>query len=270
MRFRELGSTQSVVFYAPPEVHQSILDVCGLQSTDSVDSSHVVAWLLEQTCRVNEQLHGLYLAQGHDFCHRTSSQLHYAKFLTDKSQRTAFVKTICQPERQTIWELYGAKTSRHADTSSIPLAGKLLEYTHELSRQRQRLQQESGGSLQKLAAYDSVLDEVEQEREEEFETEYMRQRQERPSYQALRFPGLHESLGRFVETGELTSGAGYQLALDVMATTALGKRYGIRATGSRLFVSAEYVRTVSTSLSYPEMDDFLVRVSFFCCSVLRI
>jgi len=269
MRFRELGTTQSVVFYAPTEVHQSILDVCGLRSTDGVNSSHVVAWLLEQTCRVNEQLRGLYLAQGHDFCHRTSSQLHYAKFLADKSQRAAFVKEICQPERQTIGELYGAKTSRHTATPSVPLAGKLLEYAQELSRQRQHQQLEAGGSLQKLTAHDSALDEVEQEREEEFEVEYVRQTQEQPSYEALRFPGLHESLNRFVETGELTGGAGYQQASEVMAMTALGKKYGIRATGSRLFVSAEYVRTV-TPPSYSEIDDFVVRVSSFLCIVLRM
>ena len=264
MRLRELGSTQSVVFYAPSEVHQSILDVCGLRNADRADSSHVVTWLLEQTCRVNEQLRGLYLAQGHDFCHRTSSQLHYAEFFTDESQRAALVKAICQPERQTIGELYGAKTSRHVATSardSVPLSGKLLEYAQKLSGQRQRQQREAGVSLQKLAGYDSALDEVEQEREEEFEVEYVRQRQEQPYYEALRFPGLHESLRRFVETGELTGGHGYQQASDVMATTALGKNYGIRATGSRLFVSAEYVRTV-TPQSCSEIDDFLVGFSF--------
>ncbi|KAK3350347.1 hypothetical protein B0T25DRAFT_483283 [Lasiosphaeria hispida] len=268
MRLRELGSTQSVVFYAPPEVHQSIHDICGLESSNHVDSSHVITWLLEQTCRVNEQLRGLYLAQGQDFCHRASNQLHYSGFLTNTSQRAGFVKAICQPERHTIEELYGAQTGYHAATSSrhsAPLSGKLLGYAHELNGERQRQQQEAGSSHHKQASCDSALDEVEREREEEFEVEYVRQKQEQPSYKALWFPGLHESLRRFVETGELRGENGYQHASDVIAGTALGKKYRVRATGSRLFVSAEYVRTIALQSS-PEMDNFLRPVEWILWS----
>ncbi|PQE30562.1 p-loop containing nucleoside triphosphate hydrolase protein [Rutstroemia sp. NJR-2017a WRK4] len=66
MRLRQLGTTQSVCFFAPPEVHRSILDVCkktpgGLVGSSNINSYHVVNWLLEQTCRANEQLQNLYL-----------------------------------------------------------------------------------------------------------------------------------------------------------------------------------------------------------------
>ena len=51
MRLRQLGTTQSVVFFAPPEVHQSILDCQKKTNHDKIDSSDVVTWLLEQTCK---------------------------------------------------------------------------------------------------------------------------------------------------------------------------------------------------------------------------
>lgn len=70
MRLRQLGTTQSVVWFAPPEVHQSILDVRQKKSGDSINSYDVVHWLLEQTCVQIEQLQPLYISQGNDFCRR--------------------------------------------------------------------------------------------------------------------------------------------------------------------------------------------------------
>jgi hypothetical protein len=40
MRLRQLGTTQSVSFFAPPEVHQSIMDLKGEKAGD-VDSRDV-------------------------------------------------------------------------------------------------------------------------------------------------------------------------------------------------------------------------------------
>jgi hypothetical protein len=41
MRLRQLGTTQSVVFFAPPEVHQSILDLQKKVDGSKVDSHDV-------------------------------------------------------------------------------------------------------------------------------------------------------------------------------------------------------------------------------------
>jgi hypothetical protein len=41
MRLRQLGTTQSVVFFAPPEVHQGILDSQHKLHGESVDSRDV-------------------------------------------------------------------------------------------------------------------------------------------------------------------------------------------------------------------------------------
>ncbi len=261
MRLRELGSTQAVVFFAPPEVHQSIVDVCKLQSHQPIDSSHVVAWLLEQTCRVNEQLRGLYLAQGHDFCRRANAQLVHGDILTDEPQRAAFLDAIRRPERQTLGELYGPKTGNSSDhpVAEPLLSGRLGEFVQELNRQQPAA---GGGRVWEPRGHDLAFEEVEQEREVEVQAEHVQQKQARRTYGALRFPALHKSIRRFVETGNLRGGEGYQDAFDAMASTSTGKKYSVRATGSKLFASAEYMRTIELQ-GRSESDDFLVRFFFF-------
>jgi hypothetical protein len=54
-----------------------------MNEDDEVNSSHVVRWLLEQTCRTNEQLQNLYVSQGIDFCNRMNAEWENAAFLSD-------------------------------------------------------------------------------------------------------------------------------------------------------------------------------------------
>lgn len=66
MRLRQLGTTQSIAFIAPSEVHQSIQDVCQKSANDPIDSSDVITWLLDQTCTSNRDLQSIFLT-GHQF-----------------------------------------------------------------------------------------------------------------------------------------------------------------------------------------------------------
>jgi hypothetical protein len=86
MRLRQLATTQEIVFFAPPEVHQSILDLRKKSSEDKIDSYDVVCWLLEQTCSGIEQLQPLYYSQGIDFCRRTQAALSYPD-ISDEIER---------------------------------------------------------------------------------------------------------------------------------------------------------------------------------------
>lgn len=60
MRMRQLAMSQSVVFFAPPEVNHSILDLRNEKAGDHIDSYDVICWLIEQTCSGIEQLQPLY------------------------------------------------------------------------------------------------------------------------------------------------------------------------------------------------------------------
>ncbi|KAJ2891475.1 uncharacterized protein MKZ38_000327 [Zalerion maritima] len=241
MRLRQLGTTQSVTFYAPPEVHQSILDVCKPRLQDAIRSAHVIEWLLEQTCRANEQLQNLYIAQGADFCRRTNAQWENPSFTTDRAQRQAFLGIIQQPERQTLEQQYGAAAaSRSLLPSEISFA-KLREFMEDLGRQRR------AADGQALGIQSSALEEVEQEREVEMQIEEIRQAEKPEKYEALAFPGLHSSVLSFVETGSLRGREGYMQAFSALGDTEIGRKYGVCDTGSRFFVSTEFTRTVLAS-----------------------
>ncbi len=265
MRLRQLGTTHTVVFFAPPEVNQSILDVrenrdkdvevantsnrsfgfstVGLRPyTQPITSFDVVRWLLEQTCRANEQLQPLYFAQGLDFCRRFQAAVDEPDFLTKVGPRTTYLATLLQQEQQTLVELYAPKPKQrpHAIDEQqwcTSLAGFV---THLQSRKAAF--QDDGCAVQPLA-----LQEVEQEREVAFEVEAVRSVQKPRLFHARVFPGLHPDLRRFVKTGYLPAPpTGGESLLQVLARTALGKKHGIalHAGSCRLFASIELSRTV--------------------------
>ena len=170
MRLRQLGTTQSIVFFAPPEVHQSILDVCRKRrgevlDSSRIDSSHVMCWLLEQACHANEHLQNLYLAQGTDFCRRTDAQWKHEKFLAEIHHREAYLRVIQRPERQTLEQLYGVATDTQPSSVASTSSAKLKGFMEELGEQRR------AANAKEDRIHSSVLEEVEQEREVEFQVE---------------------------------------------------------------------------------------------------
>jgi len=256
MRLRQLGTTQSVVFFAPPEVHHSILDVCkkidGRPTYSShIDSSHVVTWLLEQTCRANEHLQNLYLAQGADFCRRIGAQWKNANFITDSSDREAYLKVVQHPERQTLEQLYGAATDLEPTTLAHIHFAELRVFVEKLNKQRRAAMANGNG------VHSAVLEEVELEREVEFQFEEVRQVQRPTHYNALTFPGLHPDISHFAKTGKLTGGCGYEHVFEALARTSIGQKYNVRRTISHLLVSTEFMRTIKLIKRVPN-DGFLV------------
>ncbi|CAN9464668.1 unnamed protein product [Alternaria alternata] len=163
MRLRQLATTQSVCFFAFPETHQSILDVCGRNGDHKVDSSHVVRWLLEQTCRTNEQLQNLYISQSTDFCNRIVAEWENAAFLFDAQDRSAFVKVLRHPEQQTLEQLHGGRTENvHSTSSPTTMFPQLEAFRNKLNQLRLSTSQTADN------LHSSALEEVEQEREAEF------------------------------------------------------------------------------------------------------
>ncbi|KAL2856357.1 hypothetical protein BJX68DRAFT_253486 [Aspergillus pseudodeflectus] len=92
MRLRQLGATQSVRFLAPPEVHQSILDVCKKTSNDTVDSSDVISRLRDQTCATNRELQPLYFAQ--EFLSNPEHRKAYLDAIDPRGRVATLMKTL--------------------------------------------------------------------------------------------------------------------------------------------------------------------------------
>lgn len=254
MRLRQLATSQSVVFFAPPEVHQCILDLRKKNPGDKIDSYDVICWLLEQTCDSIEQLQPLYFSQGADFCCRTQAALDNPNFLASADQRNAYLGVLQQKETQTLKKLYEPKINPKSIIKDRFLSPQIAAFMKELNALREGFQ-DTGD-----AVHVSALQEVEQEREISFEVEAVREVQKPVHYSPLTFLGLHKDILRFVKTGRLVAGSvGYEQASVTLGRTALGLKYGISSqnTTSKLYVSTEFCQTVSLPKGRAN-DNFIV------------
>lgn len=249
MRLRQLGSTQSVAFIAPPEVARSILDVRpgydptrqydALSVLQSLTSEDVVRWLLEQSCRANDQLAPLYLAQCQDYCRRMNALWKYPNLDTTISDAAKVLRAVQQQEHQTLEQLYGQEHQPE------PLN---LEFA-ELQKYSSNISSVFKTTTPGLA---SALMEVEQEREVIFDVEQIREKESNHFFIPLEFPGLDRALLKFIRTGDLrvdnhdprNLSNSFVQAFDFVGSTKIGQKYGVASTGSRLFVSREFCSTV--------------------------
>ncbi|KAI9150138.1 hypothetical protein HJFPF1_09893 [Paramyrothecium foliicola] len=258
MRLRQLGTTQSVSFIIPTEVHCSIVELRNITMQSHIDSADVVAWLLNNTCDGIEQLQPLYYSQGIDFCRRMQAALDRPELATDKSQRASYVNEIKQEEQQTLQQLYEPKTKVRSGAIQSSSNAKLGAFINELNLRKKSFQ-DTG-----RAVHASALQEVEQEREVAFEVETVRQVEKPLRYAAYSFPGLHVQLENFARTGRISADASYFVhMLHSLSKTRLGKKFGVarQANDSRLFVTAEFERTVKLDVDLTR-DTFIRPVSW--------
>ncbi|KAI7763782.1 hypothetical protein LZL87_014121 [Fusarium oxysporum] len=249
MRLRQLATTQSISFVAPPEVYTSVLSLRSAHSpkvaaSQPLKSSDIVHWLLEQSCDASDNMMSLHIAQGFDFCRRTDALLAFRKSSQNKKQRDKLLQETQQPEGQTLEQLYGPKK----EASSTGL--KPVNSTHIQSFMKELHGLEADLVKYERRACSSAFDEVEQEREVEFEVHQLREKQNPTYLTALEFPGLDNALVQFCEKSEVElSSLHFIQALDLIGDTNLGLKYGIKGTSSKLFVSKEFSRTVQNRKS---------------------
>jgi hypothetical protein len=213
---------------------------------------------LNNTCDSIEQLQPLYISQGNDFCRRTQAALNNPNLLTDTSQCEKYKKAIEQNELQTLQDMYEprAKGARPAILkSSHPGIAKFIS---ELNLLRKGFQN-TGRAVQA-----SALQEVEQEREVEFEVEAVRRVKKSVKYDAFTFPGLHRDLEVLARSARLPADSNSFLhVMHVLARSVVGRKHGVSASGSKskLFVSGEFLRTVKYCMESLK-DSFLVSFLF--------
>jgi hypothetical protein len=249
MRLRLLGKTQSVAFFSPPEVHQSILDLRAAAKgwpQAMLSSVDVVRWLLEQTCNGIEQLEPLYFNQGLNYLQRTQAKLEFPDFLENVESREAYLDIVRSKELQSLQQLYEPKyQQRSASIKVSAFAPCLRTFVSEVLQRRKGFQDRG------FAIHASALEEVEQEREMEFEVEAVREVQDPVHFRALRIGRLHPDLVTLARTGQMPTGSdAFQPMFYALQKTAMGLRHGtITATGTaaRLHVSTQFTRTVSVS-----------------------
>ncbi|OAG11713.1 uncharacterized protein CC84DRAFT_1133705 [Paraphaeosphaeria sporulosa] len=255
MRLRLLGQTQAVTFFAPPEVHQSIVDLMKKSAYDHVYSSDVVAWLLKQSCNGIEQLEPLYYNQGNTYIKHEYAKIRNSGFLKNIYQRSEYLSVIRTKESQTLKQMYEPKSRNRGfsgDTRMRSYRGVLGLFATELD-QRKKDFQDSG-----IAIHSSALEEVEQEREIENEVENNREPEKPFHFTALNTARLHEDIKEFAKSGRVVAGSeAYQPMLSALQCTASGRRHGAFAQNKSpgLYVSKQFSRTVKVT----EPNDNFIR-----------
>ncbi|POS86765.1 hypothetical protein EPUL_003186 [Erysiphe pulchra] len=248
MRLRQLGTTQTIMFFAPPEVHQSILNLQRKEKNEKLTSFDVVSWLLKQSCLAIQQSLPLYFLQGYEFCRRSQASLTYLNlFDVTSSDREKFLSVVRPCEDRTLDELYGTKKKKKQvlQLAKDPITSLFLK---ELNEQTKDFMGPGGNN--NSVTLSQVFQEVEQDHQREVakEAQAVHQLQNPFSYDSLVFPGLHKDILKFIKKGTITTNAvGYEQAFDFIARTSIGKKYVIKtnATSQKLFVSAEFGKTVS-------------------------
>ncbi|KAL9011241.1 MAG: hypothetical protein Q9173_003899 [Seirophora scorigena] len=122
MRLRQLGHGQSLMFFAPPEVHQEIANAA---STADLNGLDVIRWALEQSCLQIERNQPLRVTQGlHYFqrleiideindCLRTTAQT------DDSSLPTEVISQVVEYEAQSLHDLYAPEPLRKKNESGL-------------------------------------------------------------------------------------------------------------------------------------------------------
>ena len=255
MRLRQLGTTQSIVWFAPPEVHQSILDFRCKAPGSSLGSKDIVAWLIEQTCKGIEQLQPLFYSQGMDFCRRSQAAVDSPDLLKDKAQRVNFLSQTQQQEDHSLSRLYSPRVKRAVINASSSFgSAELAQYVSTLFQIRKSFE-DTGEAVQAVA-----LQEVEQEREVAVEAETVRAIHKPPHRRPLIHMSLDRALVEFCIDGRPRwRHWTCQPAFTHLRSTSIGKDFGIQdhSNRPRLYVSQDFARTVE--LPMDSRDDAYAR-----------
>jgi hypothetical protein len=202
MRLRLLGKTQSVTFFSPPEVHQNILDLRAAAKSEwnnDPSSVDVIRWLFEQTCNGIEQFEPLYFNQGLDYLQRTQAKLEYPDFLDNTASRDAYLSYVRSKELYSLKQLFEPKHQQRGSAVKVSAFDPCLRPYVSEALERRRGFQDRG-----FAVHSSALEEVEQEREMEFEVEAVREVQAPVHFKALKVAKLHRDLESFARAGNNT------------------------------------------------------------------
>lgn len=255
MRMRKLGYGQSVMFFAPHEVHQKILKLSGKPEEQPIQTTDILRWTIQETCTGTRNSIPLWANQGISFQRRQSAWETY--WSTDASVDRLSEK-ILEREAQTLEELYGLQT-----TIADPLAAaeeELQSREAELVSIKQRCGYFGITSLAHVRAQEEQEREIELEAEREYQVE-------RPP-KALPYPlALHPDVVHFVSSGEIRANSdGFLAAFHSLLLTTAEQNFH-DAWPPQLYVTTCFSFTVKLS-NRQKIDEYLPPVNWIVSSEL--
>ncbi|OJD32549.1 uncharacterized protein BKCO1_37000177 [Diplodia corticola] len=245
MRMRQLGCHQSLVFFAPPEVHQEIFALSDKQQDAKLNSLDVLRWSFEQTCQATSSIKPLWIMQGLEHSHRKRLCAQYLQGETSTPSNTAdFSSRLEEPEGRTLQEMYGGGSGEavfracltDAEARRDPTVQHLLSEWHAFKQGPSR-----DWSLQE-----------EQEREIAHEVEQERELQLPPPAEPFAHT-LDPAVRSFAATGTLTASASPTAAIQpafatLRSTTAFPHLPPTSGPAQALlYATADFAGTVATA-----------------------
>ena len=218
MRLRKLGHGQSLMFVAPPEVHQSIVESAGEGLNRELSGLDVIAWSLEQSCSNIERCQPLRITQGllyhqrqvvaRNFCEKFP----HVKELTAVDMKSDEVTAFREKEEQSLSNLYAPQALKTAARLGIitssqenpnPMVQSLLKIWAELNQDNPE-----GATMHE-----------EHEREVAHEVNQETQIERPPGAKAL-CACVDKKLRRYIQSGDPREFRKFALAFNEVAATS--------------------------------------------------
>lgn len=223
---RKLGKGQSVVFCVPPEIEAKINDMMPVDSPDSIGVHHILRWAI----------------------HNTGEELKRGKCLRDMQRNR-------HERHQRIW-----KEQNESKKPLQPLLAKkfLKPECRTLRKMYRPVATEEGGAS--LVNDEGAMEE-EQERELAPEVEAEQEKEKPPAALAATHT-VDPDVEQFIASGMIDPDAtGYELAFPSLRWTSATSHFDVEkspfTTGSSLFTSADFSRTIRVGSSKGCQDGFL-------------
>ncbi|KIM82965.1 hypothetical protein PILCRDRAFT_819766 [Piloderma croceum F 1598] len=191
MRMRRLGHGQSVMFFAPLEVHRTIQEGKPSSDPSQVEVRDILRWTMLETCADIQHHVPHWAEQGVDHKGRESAWLEFVSSGNSSGTSVERLKSSwLQPEAQTLEKMYGLPLSTDRNSSG----SRSQHAAFDIPELRKRCQ------MLGVNSFTNIRMEEEQEREVDHEAEKERQ-VERPPKAEPATHAVHKDVRQFVQTG---------------------------------------------------------------------
>ena len=234
MRLRKLGHGQSIMFLAPPEVHQSILEVVKRGHGTNLDVSDVIEWSLEQSCLNIEQCQPLHVMQGLSHYERLDKMEKFRIEYTSSSVAQQTIDNFREEEQQSLSDLYAPSPMKTVHAS---LFGRFKGSANENANHLLRVWEELDPSTShNVSAQEEHERELAQEVEEEVQIE-------RPGQKTPMVPQMDERLFQFIKSGNQSDLLRFSTAVEAVIRASSVKCF-VHEKSISLYVSNDFAAVV--------------------------
>ncbi|KAF8251192.1 hypothetical protein K440DRAFT_596393 [Wilcoxina mikolae CBS 423.85] len=253
MRMRQLGDGHTVMFFAPTEVHQKILDISRqrLRNPGAID---VVEWAIGETCIAIKNSVPLWASQGLSYHKRQNAWLEYWKKGSSVHKcSNNLLTSLRERESQILEELYSPLSD---STSSSAIGGGFVD--KKIIEIRKKCDYFGIENLHGVRTQEEQEREVAQETEQEKSVE-------RPPPATPADHSLHHDVIQFVTSGkvpEFSSGV-FMPAFSIFNNTT-APNPDLRGWSEKLLVTRDFARTIVESNS--KLDEYLRPVNWVLSS----